>query len=518
MLQRVSYITSFLFLLTCHLQSQEVSWTKDIAPIIYKHCSSCHHEGAIGGFDLMSYDDVKNLGFQVRNAVLEKEMPPWPADPSYRHFVGEAVLSEDEIESINQWVDQGFFYGDQTEEPAPPVYSPSGSLLDRIDHVLEIEPYELQRDIDEYRWFVIENPFEETIYISAIEVQVGLDQEVHHADLFLDATGTNIELDMQDTLSGFNSSVGFPNNSYYVNAWQPGANIAQYPEGWGIPVEPGTDFVFEIHYGPGGKGKVDNTKMNLKFADPTNTPIREIRAGWLIGQTSPVLIDGPLFIPANQRAVFHQITEPFGQDLSLISICPHMHLLGNSYKVWMETPVGDSIPLIDIPQWDFHWQKYYTFQKMQKFPAGSVFKTEGTYDNTVNNHDNPNFPPIDVGAGFSTTDEMMLTFFIYSNYQEGDEDIILDPELLSTATNNLALPASVILYPNPTSDWLHIQAPNQNEIIEQIIIKDFEGRMIQKNRFSEPFAKMNIEYLNSGIYFTEIKTNRRSYIQKFVVE
>ena len=114
----------------------------------------------------------------------------------------------------------------------------------------------------------------------------------------------------------------------------------------------------------------------------------------------------------------------FNADQSLLSICPHMHLLGKSYKVWMETPAGDSIPLIDIPHWDFEWQFYYRFLSPVHVPAGTVFKTEGVYDNTVWNPLNPNDPPQEVTYGSLTTDEMFLVYFIWAAYQEGDEELV----------------------------------------------------------------------------------------------
>ncbi len=151
--------------------------------------------------------------------------------------------------------------------------------------------------------------------------------------------------------------------------------------------------------------------MNLQFLKEEGNA-RGVNVGWLLGQSAPILVDGPLFIPANETVTFHQELGPIPEALFLVSICPHMHFLGKSYKVWYETAAGDSIPLIDIPHWDFHWLKYYTYPMVEVIPQGATIKSEGVYDNTSANHDNPNDPPIDVSVGPKTTDEMFLCYFI----------------------------------------------------------------------------------------------------------
>lgn len=127
-------------------------------------------------------------------------MPPWLADPNYRHFANETYLSDDEIALTHQWIADGTPIGDVDEVPTPPVFLDSGSLLDTVDFVVAIEPYTLQTNTDEYRWFVIETNFTESVYISKLEVFAGLESVVHHADLFLDFTGNSKALDAQEPL------------------------------------------------------------------------------------------------------------------------------------------------------------------------------------------------------------------------------------------------------------------------------------------------------------------------------
>ena len=511
------FITASL-LLTFNLSAQDKYWTTDIATLIYNNCSSCHHDGGIAPFSLMTFEETTIYADEIHHAIEERSMPPWPADPTYRHFVGEALLEQSEIDAIHEWINMGMPFGDPAEAPAPPEFLPQGSLLDQIDFTLEIEPYTLQSDTDEYRWFVIENPFDETIYISELEVMAGLEDVVHHADLFLDYTGQSLAYDEADPLPGFNSSTGSPVNNYYINAWQPGGNIQKYPNNWGIEVPPNADFVIEIHYGPGGIGEIDETIMNVKLI---NNPVdvRPVQTAWLLWDTSPMLIDGPLVIPANEVVTFHQVSQPLADDLSLISICTHMHWLGKSYKVWFEKPDGEIVPLIDIPQWDFHWQKYYTFQHIQPIPAGSVLKSEGVYDNTLNNHDNPNNPPITVSRGITTDDEMFLCYFIFANYEAGDENILLDSTLITTYTPDFKNQASWNLYPNPTQNSIHLEGNFSSQTSTHFRIVNHLGKTVfetTRNIASNSNLTFDVENLPVGIYWLEWENGLGASSSKFI--
>lgn len=476
------------------------TWNDHIAPIIYDNCSSCHHDGGIAYFNLMTYQDVVTWAEDVHEAMEDREMPPWPADPNYRNFVGEVILDQAEIDLVHDWMLEGMELGDPGEVPPPPVFGENGSLLDRIDYTVAIEPYTLQSNTDEYRWFVIETNFTDPVYISKLEVFPGLPSIVHHADLSYDNTGNSLANDLLDPLPGFNQGTGTPTYSFYINAWQPGGNPAIYPDDWGIRVPPGADFVIEIHYGPGGIGQVDSTKMNLQFIqDPQNT--RPVEVGWLLYDTAPCLVDGPLVIPANEVVTFHQESAPLQNDISLISICPHMHQLGKSYRVWFESPTGDSVPLIDIPQWDFHWQKYYTFQQIQKIPAGSILKSEGVYDNTVNNDENPNNPPQTVTKGWTTEDEMFLCYFIYADYEAGDENIILDSTLLTSVPPLSERELNFTLFPNPAKQVLYIQADMDSKFQYRII--NVFGQVLHESEMPKQDA-VNIDFLPNGLYYLEL--------------
>lgn len=480
-------------------EAQLPTWVDDIAPLVHDHCAHCHHNGGAGPFPLLTYEDVFFTAFMDLHVMQDGEMPPWPADPAYNHFVGENVLSDEEVALFETWYNTGMAYGDETAEVAIPEFGPEGSLLESLDFVADFEAYTLQSDGEEYRWFVVSTDFEETKYIQAVEVIPGLPGAVHHADIFVDATGQSAALDEADPLPGFNGSTGWPTNTTYINAWQPGALPARYPDGWGIPVPPGADLVIEIHYGPDFGGQTDDTVMNLEWVDEPEADIRPISVGWLLGNGA--MTDGPLVIPPNQVSTFHQEAVLFNSDKSLLSICPHMHLLGKSYKVWMETPAGDSVPLIDVPQWYFEWQFYYRFLSPVHVPAGTVFKTEGVYDNTVWNPLNPNDPPVEVTYGSLTTDEMFLVYFIWADYEDGDEQLVfgtLDEGEPSEISEQQVSSSSLRVHPNPAG--LDAQVTWEGEGQAQAVLRALGGGVAWTGTLQRGAQRPMWSDLPSGTY------------------
>ncbi len=492
--------------------AQEPVWSPDVANIFFTHCVACHHDGGIAPFAITSYAEAVEHAWPIAEQVAVRNMPPWPADPEYRHFKDENVLTQGELEAVVNWVLQGMPFGNPDLEPAPPTFPTGGSMLDTIDFQVAIPPYTLQYNTDEYRWYAIENPFPTTIYVNAIEVFPGLDSVVHHADISYDDTGETMANDLADPLPGFNSNTGSPTYSYYMNAWQPGGNIVRYPPGWGIAVPPGADFVLEVHYGPGAQGQTDSTVMNLEFV--TGQDVRPVSVGWLLNTGN--MTDGPLVIPANTVQTFHQ-ERTVNATTSFVSICPHMHNVGVSYTVWYEHN-GDSIPLIRIPHWDFHWQKYYTFQQVQVIPAGAVIKSEGVYDNTPMNEHNPNDPPQTVYNGSTTADEMFLTYFIWTSYQQGDEDIVLDSTLLVGIEPEMRPGSDWNLWPTLVTDAFSLCGPEDHQGLIHVTIIDGNGHTVERS--SKPLAPsgtvIDVADLPTGLYSVVIEDRDGARALRFI--
>jgi hypothetical protein len=494
------------------------TWSDDIAAVVYNKCASCHRPGGIAPFSLLTYDEAAPMAEAMYAEINHGHMPPWPADPDYRHFANENVMTDAEKSLFEAWVLDGWPEGNPANAPEPPTFPMGGSLLETIDLTVAIEPYTLQYNTDEYRWFVVHTNFPEPVYISKIEVMPGLQTVVHHADISYDITGISSGYDDTDPVPGFNSQTGAPNYSYYINAWQPGGNIAAYPDEWGVAIPPGADFVIEIHYGPGGIGQTDTTKFNLQFLPENVQSPRPVNVGFLLYDSPPCLVDGPLVIPANQQRVFHQQSAPLSGAISIVSICPHMHLLGKSYKVWAITAGQDSIPLIDIPHWDFHWQKYYTYPSIQVLPPGTVIHSEGWYDNTTNNVHNPHSPPQTVVNGPYTTDEMFLCYFIYTSYEAGDEYIVLDSATWQLGLQpDAGIPEPVVLFPNPAQDQVTVSGFDPHAHNE-VLLFDSAGKLLLTQVFQEKSTVLPVTDLPGGVYIVRWESETTVGTAKLIVE
>lgn len=439
-------------------QAQNINWANDVAPILYKHCVQCHRDGSIGGFSLLDYQSAFTMREEIVNAVSSRRMPPWKANPEYRHYAGENYLSAAQIQTIEQWVANNAPAGNLADAPAPPQF-PVGSAIGIPDMVLQTPAYTMSATSDEYRCFVISSELTETVFLRGLEVIPGNHMAVHHVLIYEDVTGQGKLLDEQTPEPGY-VNFGGPGvqGARLIGAWVPGARNSLLPPFMGIKLTAGADLIVQVHFPGSATGLTDQSALNLFFT-PTNQGIREVSISPLLYHYPPSLQNGPLYIPAGTIKTFQErFTVP--QAGSIIAVAPHMHLIGRSIKCFGVTLAGDTIPLIHIPEWDFHWQGNYTFQHIQKLPAGTKVYANAVYDNTENNPFNPSSPPEDVSGGEATTDEMMLVYFIYTAYQPGDENIVLDSTLLTTSTHFAAaepIVSSLSAYPNPVTDFTDIQ-------------------------------------------------------------
>lgn len=477
--QKGTLASLVLFLLALSgLSAQSINWATDIAPLLYDHCVKCHRDGGIAGFSLIGYDNAVNYKEAIADATAAKRMPPWKADPDYRRFAHENTLSDAEIQRIQDWVTAGGPQGDLAAAPPDPVFA-SGSEIGMPDHILQTPFYTITSPVDEYRCFVVPNGLAQTAFLRGMEVIPSDHQAIHHVLVFEDTTGQAKLNDLATPEPGYAQFGGIGvQGARLVGAWVPGSRNTLLPPFMGMKLNPGADLVLQIHYPGNAQGLTANATVNLFFT-PTNQGIREVSIAPFINHFPPSLSDYPLSIPPNQVKTYHaQFTVP--TNASLIGIGPHMHLIGQSIECFARTLQGDTIPLIRIPDWDFHWQGSYLFQQVQKMPIGAKVHAYATYDNTLNNDQNPSNPPQWVYQGEATTDEMMLVYFTYMLYQPGDENIVLDSTLLSSGA---AAPdprlGALRVSPNPASERIQVQFDLLEAADFQASILDLNGRVLK---------------------------------------
>ena len=491
------------------------TWADDVASIIYNKCSGCHHAGDIAPFPLMSYNNAYVYSSGIEASVSDGSMPPWPPDVNYRRFAHERLLSTNEKAKILAWVAGGAPEGNPANAPAPPVYSSTNWKIPNPDLTLKIADYNSQAtSTDIYRCFAIPTGIGVDKYISDIEVIPGNRSIVHHVLVFQDNSGAGIALDNNDPLPGYTNFGGTGvSGATLITGWVPGGGLSEQPAGFGIKLKADSAIILQVHYPAGTVGQLDSTRINLKFTTGP-TPREMFLAPALNHSTS--MINGPINIPANAtRKYEEEYTIP--ANITGFSVAPHMHLIGRSMKVYAISPgTLDTVPLINIPNWDFHWQGSYTFQYAEKFPAGTKLRAEAFYDNTSNNPFNPSNPPQLVTVGEATTDEMMITYFSYAIYQPGDENILLDSSLLNptSAQAQQAAELNVKMHPNPVNHDVYIGLPDANGTYNLSIFNSV-GQMVLSRQINGS-NWYDVSSLTSGIYIVAIRNDKGFYTQKLV--
>lgn len=526
-------LASTLMVILCLANAQTPNWSSDIASIVYSNCTKCHHEGGLAPFSLMSYQDAFNYRFSMSNAVSSKTMPPWPPDAHYRRYANERLLSYNDIIKINAWVSGGAPMGDTTLAPAKPTYSGSWQITNP-DLSLRIPDFTVpsNQSGDLYTCFVIPSSLLQTKFITDLEVIPGNSSIVHHVLVYEDTTGQAAALDAATVEPGYTSfgGVGISGQPILVAGWVPGSQPMHLPNNMGIKLYANSDLVVQIHYPAGSNSKLDSTRINFKLSTGN---LRTVSLAPILNHATS-LVNGPLVIPANSTQTFEEYFQiPNIVDITVLSVAPHAHLIAKEWLSYAVTPSNDTIPLIKINNWDFHWQGSYAFRNLMRVPKQTKLYGYCTYDNTANNPHNPNNPPQMVTLGEATTDEMMLIYFAYTFYQAGDENIVIDNSPLVDITDSSILlstehvpqivstPQLYEALPNPANNetTLGYYLPFTATPVMQIF--DLTGRILEEVKAPGAVGFNSVKYdtskLPAGEYIYRLVVNGSAKSKQLIV-
>jgi len=376
-----------------------LTFTKDIAPIVWDRCASCHRPGEIGPFSLVTYDDVKRRLTQIADATSRRVMPPWKPEPGAEDFQDQRRLTDVEVLTLQRWIAGGAVEGDPSDLPPRPSWN-DGWRLGVPDLIVRMpEAYTVRADgPDVFRTFVIPIPLSTGRYVRALEFQPGNARVVHHANLGVDRTQASRQLDLRDPEPGYVGSMG-ADARYPVGqllGWTPGQAPHASPDGMTWRVEPGSDLVAQLHLQPTGKPEPVQISVGFFFTDmpPVRTPV-----GLRMGSET-------IEIPAGERD--HMVVDRYvvPVDVDVIAIQPHAHNLARRMEATATLPDGTTRRLIAINDWDFRWQDVYRYANPFQLPKDTVIAMRFTYDNSADNIRNPHRPPARVVWGQNTTDEM----------------------------------------------------------------------------------------------------------------
>jgi hypothetical protein len=508
--------------LSLRAQSTVPTWSSDIAQIIYKNCTSCHRSGEIAPFKLETYEQAQDVAYSIKRAVTKQEMPPWPPAKGHGNFIGNRSLSEEDIAKIAAWVDADMPAGDLASAPKPPSF-PNGSQLGTPDMVLTMNQKWIVRgnNKDVYRFFVLPTNLLRDRHIKALEFRPGNAAVVHHVLYFLDTTGTARKKDAEDQLPGYSGfgDPGFESAASFLG-WVPGAQTRFYPPTIGAKMHANSDLIIQVHYAPSTTEQTDQSHVNVFFHESDD--VRQVQE---FPMSPNNLIAGQKFIiPANKVPVFNtSFTLPF--DISLIGIAPHMHLLGRDCRAFAVTPKGDTINLIKLDYWDFHWQGGYTYKNPVRIPRGSKLQYIATYDNTINNLNNPNNPPKEVRWGEGTTDEMLLCYFHWLPYQPGDESLDMETALpTSVAAESDGRGSGIMVFPNPVSDRLRIVIESSTDRSVFLELRDVRGTVVYQDKTQRLLqsglssVEVDVSRIAAGTYTLSVIGERATQLENVVIQ
>lgn len=398
--------------------SLRVTFSRDIAPIGYAHCTPCHRPGQAGPFSLIDYADYRAHARDIADVVEDRYMPPWKPHDRSGKFLGQRTLSEAQIATIRRWVDEGRAEGDARDLPPLPTW-PKDWQLGEPDAVIRLpEPYRFAGSgEDEYRNFVIASPVAAGRFVVGWELHAG-NRAIHHAILKVDRMGNAKRADAADPGPGF-SDMEFdgaqaPDGFYLV--WAPGKTPRRETDGSAWRIDGATDLVLQLHLQRTGKSELIDPRIALYFADK---PPSQRRFSMRIG-------DPPIDIPAG--ASDYRISDSYTlpADVYILGLFPHAHYLAKRMRVFSRAADGRELTLLRIDDWDFNWQDEYTFAEPPLLARGSTLQMEFSYDNSAQNERNPNHPPERVRSGKRSVDEMGNVTFQARPAQPRDLDVLLE--------------------------------------------------------------------------------------------
>jgi hypothetical protein len=432
---------AFIFLETGNAINEKtannnVTFTKDVAPIFFRNCAECHRPGEGAPFSALSFKEVRPWAKSIREKVLNRQMPPWHADPHYSEFKNNRALAQKEIDTIIAWVDGGAKEGDAKDLPPAPKFT-DGWNIGQPEMIIQIpEEYSYKAGVDEYQYFDVDPKFTEDKYVTNVEARPGNRKIVHHILAFIIPPGSpnmakmtteqrykamemllknspfyrdgyllRVKADepvVDDACGSPNAARGGENQSI-LTGYAPGRNADIFEPGVARKIPAGSIIRFQIHYSNQtlGGDSVEKDRSMVGFVFAKEPPQKVVI-------TNSV---GNIYFKIPAGAENHRVTacRTLRRDTTIYGLMPHMHLRGKSMEYKVFYPDGKSETLINVPNYDFAWQTNYILKEPKRLPKGSKLMITGYFDNSAKNRFNPD-PTKDVRYGEPTYDEMLLGF------------------------------------------------------------------------------------------------------------
>ena len=381
-----------------------VVFTKDIAPILQKHCEECHRQNGVAPMALVTYEETRPWARAIKERVSRREMPPFHATGALGRYVGDPRLTDAEISTISAWVDNGSPKGNLKDSPAPRQWKNDWALGTPDIIVKAKQPYTVKAgQKDQYVFFMFDYVFPEDTWISSIETRPGNPRAVHHANTHL--VPPMIKVPEEGYIAGdFDPTA---RGTIMVAGWAPGVTPVMLPEGTAVRIPKGLRLGLQVHYAPTTKEMIDQSEVGIYLANGLIK--KNLRV--LFGDRKDIeIVPGD----ANQSFV---AKNTFTTDAVIRFMHVHMHLRGKSMVMRFTYPDGRKEDVLEVPNYDFNWQRVYMLKEPMRVPKGTTVEYIGTYDNSAKNKFNPD-PTKTVHWGEKTSDEMMQGRIFYEAADE----------------------------------------------------------------------------------------------------
>jgi len=392
------------------------TFSKDVAPIVYQHCATCHRPGETAPMSLLTYQDARPWAKSIREYVSRGQMPPWHATEPSGVFLNDRRLSEADKQTLIGWADHGAPEGNPKDLPPAPKFV-EGWQIGKPDVVLTMsKPFAVPaKGTIDYQYFSVPTHFTEDKWVQAMEIRPGVRSVVHHVIVYMkEPDGTPMVSGFRPVLpvipqrrrpeggEGAAAKGRDEGPGVFLAGTAPGSPPMVFQPGEAIKIPAGSTLTFQMHYTANGTPAEDQTSFGLIFAK--EPPAREIVAS--------AFLNPMLKLPAGSPDTAIDSAIEFTQDSHITSLIPHTHLRGKSWEYRLIYPDGRSEVVLDVPHYDFNWQTWYTFAKPLAVPKGSRLEATAHYDNSANNPSNPD-PKVDVRWGDQTWEEMQFTGITY---------------------------------------------------------------------------------------------------------
>ena len=365
-----------------------VTFTKDVAPILYKSCVECHRPTMFAPMSLVSYDEARPWARSIKQRVVARTMPPWGADPAHGVFKNDPRLSDADVETIAKWVDAGAPKGDDKDLPAVPQFA-DGWTIGKPDAIFAMEEEFTipATGAVEYKYFRVPTGLTEDKWIQAIEIKPGARAQVHHVIAFTQPAGQPLKP---------GGELG-PTNIGGVTPNKPGLT---FEPGVARLMRGNSDIVMQMHYTTNGTETKDRTQVGIIYA---KQPPTKVAGGGMA-------LNARFLIPAGDPNAEVKATTTLSRDITLTGMTPHMHVRGKDMIYIAHYPDGTTETLLSVPRYDFNWQLSYQLKTPKVLPKGTQIEVIAHFDNSTQNKFNPD-PTKDVRWGDQTWEEMMIGFF-----------------------------------------------------------------------------------------------------------